>query len=99
MSENYFKILEVGKNVRTFLLRRDTKMSENETRKRINVRKCLGKCQKMFWKMSENVSYPLNWDLTSLKQVDLTLIGKFPGHELDRFLENSSISQFYNIWA
>ena len=63
MSENYFKILEVGKNVRTFLLRRGTKISENETRKRIKVRNFLEnvrKCRKMFWKMSENVSYPLN---------------------------------------
>ena len=30
MSENYFKILDVGKNVGKFFLRRSTQMSENE---------------------------------------------------------------------
>ena len=28
------------------------------------------------------------------KLFQLTLIGKFPGHELDRYMENSSNSQF-----
>ena len=55
MSENYFKILEKGKNVRTFLLRRGTKMSKNETRKLRNVRKCFGECQKMSENVLENV--------------------------------------------
>ena len=30
MPENYFKILEVGKNVREILYRRSEKMSEND---------------------------------------------------------------------
>ena len=33
MSENYFIIVEMGKNVRKFLFRRSTKMSENGPKK------------------------------------------------------------------
>lgn len=46
MSENYLKILEVGKNVRKFLASRSTKMSENGRRKYKNVR-FFGKYQKI----------------------------------------------------
>ena len=37
MSENYFQILEVGKNVGKFLFRRSVKMSENDL---VKVQKC-----------------------------------------------------------
>ena len=45
MSENYFQILEMGKNVGKFIFRRSVKMSENES---TEVQKCL--------KMDEKIS-------------------------------------------
>ena len=66
MSENYFQILEMGKNVGKFIFRRSVKMSENES---TEVQKCL----KMDEKISElkcivtsrkwHFSYLLNWTL------------------------------------
>ena len=49
MSENHFKILEVGKNVRKFIFRRNRKMSVNEFVKMKNVSKAT-----KISKMSEN---------------------------------------------
>ena len=45
MSENYFNILEVGKNVRKFLSRRSEKVTENYLAKVKNVRKRIKKCK------------------------------------------------------
>ena len=45
MSENYFQILEVGKNVGKFLFRRSVKMSENDL---AEVQKCRKIDQKFF---------------------------------------------------
>ena len=45
MSENYFQILEVGKNVGKFLFRRSVKMSENDL---AEVQKCRKMDQKNF---------------------------------------------------
>ena len=42
MSENHFKILEAGKNVRKTLLSRSEKMPENGSKKLKNARKCFG---------------------------------------------------------
>ena len=39
MSEIYFKILEGGKNVRKFIFRRSSKMSENDLAKKEKCRK------------------------------------------------------------
>ena len=44
--ENYFKILEEGKNVGKFLFRRNVKMSENVL---ANVQKCRKMDQNVFW--------------------------------------------------
>ena len=45
MSENYFQILEVGKNVGKILFRQNVKMSENEL---VDEQKCRKIDQKKF---------------------------------------------------